>query len=154
MSSAAPSPPPSPAGRRPGTTQRERRRPAAAPDAAPASCGGAAMTLVYDIHRRTLADRNTAVCRGEMPPRALPGWLASAFHAVGDYLNRTGVEPTGPPFARFTFLNDVVAVEAGYPVSEEIAGADPVEPSALPDGPAAVATHTGRYEDLDSAYAA
>jgi AraC family transcriptional regulator len=112
------------------------------------------MTLVYNIQRVTLADRRTAVCRGELPAHALPGWLASAFHTVTDYLNRTHAEPAGPPFARFTFLNDVVAVEAGFPVSQEIAGANPVEPSALPDGPAAVTTHTGRYEDLDSAYAA
>jgi effector-binding domain-containing protein len=112
------------------------------------------MTLVYDINRRNLADRFTAVCRSEMPAPALPGWLASAFHAVADYLNRAQLEPTGPPFARFTFLDDMVAVEAGFPVREEIPGADPVEPSTLPDGPAAVTTHIGRYEDLDRAYAA
>jgi effector-binding domain-containing protein len=115
----------------------------------------ATMTLVvYDVQRRTLTHRDTAVCRGEMPAAELPGWLASSFHAVEDYLKRTRVEPTGPPFARFTFLGDTVAVEAGFPVPEEIAGEDLVEPSALPDGPAAVTTHTGRYEDLDRAYTA
>jgi effector-binding domain-containing protein len=112
------------------------------------------MTLVYDIKRRTLIDRYTAVCRGEMPPTALPGWLANAFHAVADYLKGARVEPIGPPFARFTFMDGVVAVEAGFPVREEIAGSPPVEPSALPDGPAAVTTHIGRYEDLERAYTA
>ena len=112
------------------------------------------MTLVYDVQGRTLAHSYTAVCRGEMPAPALPAWLAGAFHAVTDYLDRTHAERAGPPFARFTFLDRVVAVEAGFPVREEIAGAGPVEPSALPDGPAAVTTHAGRYEDLDRAYVA
>jgi effector-binding domain-containing protein len=112
------------------------------------------MTIVYDIQRQVSTHRDTAVCRGEMPAAELPGWLAGPFRAVSDYLTNTRVAPTGPPFARFTFLGDTVAVEAGFPVPGEVGGEGAVEPSALPDGPAAVTTHAGRYEELDHAYAA
>ncbi len=112
------------------------------------------MTLLYDIQPCMLVDRYTAVCRGEMAAGDLPAWLSSAFHTVQEYLKRVRVTPAGPPFARFTFLNDMVAVEAGFPLYKEIACANPVELSTLPDGQAVVATHVGRYEDLQHAYEA
>lgn len=110
--------------------------------------------LTYEITSRILTDRYTAVVRGEMPAEELPGWLAGVYRTVHTYLTRTGVAPTGPPFARFTFLGDVVAAEAGFPVPHEIPGDGLVQPSTLPDGRAAVTTHWGRYEDVDKAYRA
>jgi len=110
--------------------------------------------LTYLVTTRVLTDRYTAVVRGEMPADELPAWLAGVFAAVGDYLDRAGVAPAGPPFARYSSLGDVVAVEAGFPVPTEVPGDGLVEPSALPDGPAAVTTHWGGYESLDTAYRA
>jgi effector-binding domain-containing protein len=80
--------------------------------------------------------------------------LAQVFAEVGEHLTRTGTSFAGPAFARFTFLGDRVAVEAGFPVLGEIAGEGRVQPSRLPDGPAAVTVHRGRYEDLEQAYVA
>lgn len=111
-------------------------------------------TLEYEVLDRVLTDRYTAVVRGELPRGALPTWLTSAFRTVHDYLRHAGIPPTGPPFARITFLGDTAAAEAGFPVPYEVAGTAGVEPSALPDGHAAVTTHLGRYEDLDQAYRA
>lgn len=110
------------------------------------------MTITYEITSRDLELQYTAVVRDEMPAAQMATWLPEAYHAVFEYLQRIGVEPAGPPFARFTFLPDTVAVEAGAPVAAEVAGDGRVEPSALPAGPAAVTTHYGRYEDLDKAY--
>ncbi|HET8660259.1 MAG TPA: GyrI-like domain-containing protein [Micromonosporaceae bacterium] len=110
--------------------------------------------LTYEVDTHMLAGRYTAVVRGEMPPEELPAWLAGVFQAVDDYLARTGVTPTGPPFARFTVLGHVLAVEAGFPVAHEVPGDDLVEPSALPDGPAVVTTHWGAYEGAQDAYLA
>jgi effector-binding domain-containing protein len=112
------------------------------------------MTLTYEITNHVLVDEYTAVVRGEVPRDELPGWLAGTFQAVYDYLRRAGIAPTGPPFARYTFLAGVVAVEAGFPVPYEIPGDDLVKSSALPAGHAAVTTHIGGYEDLDRAYLA
>lgn len=110
--------------------------------------------LTYDIRDERLAGAYTAVVRGELPAAELPAWLAGTFQTVQEYLRRTDVRPIGEPFARFTFLGDTVAVEAGFPVPFEVAGDGLVEPSTLPDGPAAVTTHLGRYEDVERAYLA
>jgi effector-binding domain-containing protein len=112
------------------------------------------MTTTTEIADRMLVGQYTAVVRGEMQREEMPGWLSNAYRTVGAYLGRAHVSPTGPPFARFTFLDDLVAVEAGFPVAQEIPGEGAVEPSTLPDGPAAVTTHFGRYEELEAAYQA
>lgn len=112
------------------------------------------MTTAYEITTRGLVRQATAVMRAELPPRELGPWLARCFQRVYEHLTAIDTKPTGPPFARFTFLADVVAVEAGFPVGREIAGDGQVEPSALPSGSAAVTTHRGRYEDLEEAYTA
>src|SRR5690606_31659672 len=112
------------------------------------------MTITYQVTDRVLPEQDTAVVRGEMPVHEMAIWLAEAYRDVVEYLVRTNVTPSGPPFARFTFLNDTVAVEAGFPVPHEVAGDGAVEPSRLPGGPAAVTVHIGRYEELDKAYEA
>jgi effector-binding domain-containing protein len=112
------------------------------------------MTITYEVTSRDLDLQYTAVVRGEMPAAEMAMWLPEAYHSVFEYLARAGIEPTGPPFARLTFLGETVAIEAGAPVGAEIGGDERVEPSALPDGPAAVTTHMGRYEDLENALTA
>ena len=112
------------------------------------------MTITYDVTDRVLTDQYTAVIRDEIPRPDLPAWLRRAHRDVAGYLGRWRIEIAGPPFARFTFLGDEVAVEAGFPVPREVAGEGRVVPSRLPDGPAVVTTHYGRYEDLADAYAA
>jgi effector-binding domain-containing protein len=112
------------------------------------------MTLTYQIETRTLTRRYTAVVRGEMDRDELPAWMAAALTVVRDYLHDEHIARTGPPFARYTFLGDTVAVEAGFPVAEEVFGDGLVEPSTLPAGPAAVAMHVGDYADLPHCYLA
>jgi effector-binding domain-containing protein len=110
------------------------------------------VTLTRDIQMLDLAGTCTAVVRGEMPRDELPAWLAGVFSTVRDSLHQTRVARTGPPFARYTFLGDTVAAEAGYPVAREIPGDGLVEPSRLPAGPAAVTTHVGSYDYLSHTY--
>lgn len=111
-------------------------------------------TLTYEISTQVLTGRYTAVIRAELPADELPAWLVGAFPAVHSYLTRAGIDPAGPPFARLALLGTVVAVEAGFPVPREVPGDGTVEPSTLPAGRAAVATHWGRYEDVEKAYLA
>lgn len=109
-------------------------------------------TLTYQIETRTLAAQHTAVVRGEMHRDELPAWMAATLATVRDYLRKAGVPRVGAPFARFSFLSDAVAVEAGFPVPYEVAGDGLVEPSMLPWGPVAVVTHVGDYTHLAQAY--
>jgi effector-binding domain-containing protein len=110
------------------------------------------VTITYEIADRMLVDQYTAVVRGEVAATDLTGWFAVAFRTVHEYLSKTEVKPSGPPFARYTFIDELVAIEAGFPVPFEVAGEGSVEPSTLPGGPAAVTTHVGRYEDLAVAF--
>jgi effector-binding domain-containing protein len=112
------------------------------------------MLLTYTVSTCALTDRYTAVVRGELPAEELPAWLAAVFPVVAGHLRRVHTRRTGPPFARYAALGDQIAVEAGYPVAEEIDGDGLVEASTLPDGVAAVTTHAGRYEGLPRAYRA
>ena len=112
------------------------------------------MATLYDISDVRLTRRPTAVMRGEMPAHEVPTWLANCYRTVHEYLRSAGMAPAGPPFARFTFLGEDMAVEAGFPCPREIDGDGRVEPSALPEGRAAVTSHFGRYEDLEVAYRA
>jgi effector-binding domain-containing protein len=111
-----------------------------------------AMATTYQIRRASLTRQPTAVMRDELPVARLGPWLATCYRTVSAYLQDQGMVAVGPPFARFTFLGETAAVEAGFPVDREIDGNGQVEPSALPGGPVAMTTHLGRYEDLEEAY--
>jgi effector-binding domain-containing protein len=106
------------------------------------------MLLTNEIHACELTSTYTAVMRAEMPVEELPAWLMSVFPVVSEQLHRDHVRRAGPPFARYTFLGDMVAVEAGFPVAAEIPTEGPVKASRLPAGHAAVAVHFGPYEEL------
>src|SRR5690606_18271880 len=108
----------------------------------------------YDVGDVRLTWRPTAVMRGEMPASEAPRWLANCYRRVLEYLRSVGVDPAGPPFARFTFLGEDMVVEAGFPCRREIDGDGRVLPSELPAGRAAITSHFGRYEDLENAYRA
>ncbi|HEX5996327.1 MAG TPA: hypothetical protein VFY84_14395, partial [Jiangellales bacterium] len=80
------------------------------------------MATLYDISDVRLTRQPTAVMRGEMPAHEVPTWLANCYRTVHEYLRSAGMAPAGPPFARFTFLREDVAVEAGFPCPREIDG--------------------------------
>jgi effector-binding domain-containing protein len=83
-----------------------------------------------------------------MPLEMLPYWLDGAFGVIYRYLRDNDIATAGPPFARFTSIGDVVAVEAGVPTTTEIPGDGHIEPSVLPSGCAAVGTHWGHQDDV------
>jgi effector-binding domain-containing protein len=106
----------------------------------------------YHIHTLELAEQPTAVVRASMPAAHLPGWLPVVYHEVTAHLAAVGVPAAGPPFARFSFHDDLVDAEAGFPVPHVVAGAGRITPASLPAGPVALTTHLGRYESLTGAY--
>lgn len=107
------------------------------------------MSAAHDVTPRVMAAQHTAVVRARLPAADLPGWLPGALCAVDDYLHRVGLAPSGPAFARFTFLDGDVAVEAGYPAPAEVAGDGWVHPSTLPGGPVAVTTRHAVRDGVD-----
>lgn len=106
------------------------------------------MSITYDITTCRLPRQETAVMRATMPAADLAGWLPEVYRTVAAYLERIGVDASGPPFARYVFLARDVAVEAGFAVATEVAGDGEVEPSFLPAGPAVITTHLGKYDGM------
>ena len=108
----------------------------------------------YRVEVRDLAEQPTAVARASLPAAQLGVWLPAAYRDVMTYLAAAGGSPAGPPFARYVFHDELVEVEAGFPVAAPLVGDGGIASSSLPGGPAAVTTHYGRYEDLTVAYEA
>jgi effector-binding domain-containing protein len=106
---------------------------------------------IHEVTTLTVVEQLTAVVRATMPAAYLDGWLAGAFEAVDDYLARADIAPAGPAFARYACCDGDVAVEAGYPVPEEVPGNAWVQASMLPSGPVAIVAHRGSQADLDRA---
>lgn len=108
--------------------------------------------MTYQITSRTFGEQPTAVIEGRLPAAQLSTWLPQAYQEVYTYLEREGVPPAGAPFARYTFHEDLVDVQAGFPVGAPVAGVGRIVPATLPACQAAVTTHYGPYQELDAAY--
>ena len=107
--------------------------------------------MEYSIESHVLFEQPTAVIRARLAADQVPTWMPTAFEEVFAELARQGVEPAGPPFARYVFHPGVLEVEAGVPVAEPLVAWGRVAPGTLPAGPVAVTTHVGPYEGLDKA---
>ena len=106
-----------------------------------------------DIELNRTVPRATAVVQATVPPRALPGFLSYAFAAVADVLARQGVDVTGPPLALYRSMSEnIVDVEAGFPVAADVIPEDDVRPSSVPGGEAIETVHIGPYETLRDTY--
>jgi effector-binding domain-containing protein len=101
---------------------------------------------------RMLAEQATAVRRAILMPVQLTDWVPLACADVAAYLFRRGIPPSGYPFARSHPVHeDLIEVEAGFPVAAPIAGSGLVRTSSLPAGPVIVARHKGSHETIGSA---
>lgn len=106
------------------------------------------------IELRVLGGHKTAVVREEVPESGLAEAMGRMFQAVTAELQKQGIEPASPPFARYHTLGEVIDFEAGVIVKSAVQPAGQVKPGELPAGPAAIAVHTGSYETLSATYAA
>jgi effector-binding domain-containing protein len=82
-----------------------------------------------------------------------PSRIGEAFQQVlpevASYLEGTGASTAGPPLARFfDYTEEEAEFEAGFPVTEPVAGEGRVVAGELPGGLAATATYEGPYEGL------
>ena len=111
--------------------------------------------MTYDVTFVELPEQHTAVRRGHVDHTGIADFLAGAFGAVAGVLGERGLEPAGPPFAKYDVAPDGGwIVEAGFPVFDPIEGNGDVEPSTLPGGQVAQTIHEGSYDGLRAAYEA
>ena len=99
-----------------------------------------------------LPEQATAVRRAVLVPAQLTDWVPRACAEVATCLFRRGIPPSGYPFARSRPVHDdLIEVEAGFPVAAPIAGSGLVSPSTLPAGPVIVGRHKGAHEKIGPA---
>src|SRR6266576_3653885 len=95
-------------------------------------------------HTTVLPEQPTAVRRAVLSPDQLMDWVPRACTDVASYLYHHGIAPSGYAYARSHLLrDDLIRVEAGFPIAAPITTANLVEPSTLPGGPALVEWYTG-----------
>lgn len=107
--------------------------------------------MPYDIRSEVLPGQLTAVITGTVPLAEVGRWLPIAYDEVFAALARQGIDPVGPPFARYDLLGDRFVMEAGAPIARPIASVGRVIPGSLPSGPVAITTHVGPYDRLGDA---
>jgi len=122
------------------------------------------MTTTYEVRMADLQEQHAAVVCGRVTMDRIADFLGGAFSEVVQVVAAQGLHPTGPPFARYRFLEEDGAqgtasgglkeldIEAGFPVSGGLAQAGRVEAAKLPGGHVATTLHVGSYDDLGAAY--
>jgi effector-binding domain-containing protein len=109
--------------------------------------------LPYPIKTTKLKPQPTATIRVTTQPSRIGEAFGEVLPEVASYLERIGVRPAGPPFARYFDYNDDEAdFEAGFPVSEPVPGEGRIAAGELPGGRAAVTTYVGPYEGLQDVH--
>lgn len=117
--------------------------------------GGAAVGGPITVEIVELALVRVAAVRSIVAPEDVPDFMSDALGLVAGALRGAGVEPAGPPYARyFSMSAEGLDVAAGFPVAEQFPGAGIVHPDERPAGPAVVASHVGSYAGLEAAWAA
>lgn len=107
--------------------------------------------MQYEVESESRVEQPTATIHGTVSAGDISHWMPRAYESLFRHLASAGVEPAGPPYARYVVHDDAFEVEAGVPVTAPIAGDDQVHPGTLPGGPAAVTLHRGPYDTVDQA---
>jgi len=107
------------------------------------------------IERRDLTERpvlfvGLRAARHEIPP-AIAGGAGKTFM----YAQKAGAAIAGHPFTRYLSTGPgLFDMEIGVPLAAAAQGEGEVKSGSLPAGSAAVAVHTGPYDQLGETYAA
>jgi effector-binding domain-containing protein len=110
--------------------------------------------MTYDIAIVEQSAQPTAVIHAKVAMDQIPAFIGEALGEVAGALAAAGLEPTGPPFARYEMFSDGVEMSAGFPVPSRIEPAGRIEPMTLPGGQIATTTHIGSYDTVEAAYEA
>jgi effector-binding domain-containing protein len=107
----------------------------------------------YDIEVKDLEPQPIVAIRQETTAKGLGAAFRELIPVVWRYLEKHGVQPSGPSFGIFhAYEPEHVDVQAGFPVAEAVEGEGRIETGELPGGRAAVAWHIGPYDTIGNAH--
>ena len=111
--------------------------------------------MAYEMEVRTLQSQPVASIRVTTTPAEIGSTLGQLLPEIWRHLEKLGVHPAGPPFARY-HAHDAgqVDLEAGLPVPGPIAGDERIAAGELPAGEVVTTWHVGPYDTLSRAYEA
>lgn len=95
--------------------------------------------------------------RQEVAMTRLGSAVQNGVETVGKYLSAAGLEPSGPPFVRYLFINmmEKLIIEIGFPLSAAHSSRDPsLSAGIAPSGTYVCSQHVGAPESLVAANAA
>lgn len=110
--------------------------------------------MEYKVEVRTLKRTPVLFVRCEVTQDQIGEALGPAFGAVAAHAASKGAVMAGPPYARYYTPPPNMVMEAGMPVTQDVAGEGDVQSGELPTGEAAVTTHVGPFEEVQPAYQA
>lgn len=100
-----------------------------------------------------LDETATAVIHGVVPMAEIAGFFDRSFTELATVLDRQGIAPAGPAFARYAGPpGETADLEVGFPVHDSVAPEGQVHPSSLPAGRVAHLVHAGGYDQLGEAW--
>ena len=111
--------------------------------------------MPYDIEVRRVEAHPVVSIRATTTRDEVASTLAELLPEVAGYLAELGVEPTGPPFARWhDDWHDRTDLDAGLPVAVPVENSGRITAEELPGGEVVSTWHAGPYTSLTSAYSA
>lgn len=79
--------------------------------------------------------------------------LGKAYHAIINYLQQKGLQPSGPAFVAYYNMDmENLDVEMGFPVAEKMPGQSEIKAGVIPGGRQVACMHRGPYQECGPAY--
>ena len=109
----------------------------------------------YEVRQTAIDPQPVLLIRTETTPAEIGPAYGEALAELKAHLEAEGIEPAGPPFARFpVYTPERVEMEVGVPVGTRLSGRGRIQADELPGGAVATTVHVGSYKGLGAAHAA
>lgn len=111
--------------------------------------------MELEVQIQKVYSEPVAVVVTRAPRAKITEVLGNAHAAVYEYLQKVGIQPTGPPFCQYRDVGgEEWCIEEGVPVDMPIQEEGAVRSSLLFGGKAATVWHLGSYATLDDTWTA
>lgn len=107
---------------------------------------------MYDIVCEEQPSQKLLTLSDSLPQDEVASFLGSAFPALFGALSEAGLNPSGPPLARYHVTTDQFEVTAGVPFSGSLDAQPPMAVEVVSACTLATTVHVGSYDGLPQAF--